>query len=310
MTKYDLHPQLSRLSKMHSPTGTGILPVANALLSLPVWKHVKGVSSKARSIPGYRGEKIRLRLFSPKGVSGEMPCLVYFHGGGFAIKAAPYHYELAQLYAREARCRVAFVDYRLALRHPFPTPAEDCFAAYRYVLDNAARLGIRRDRIAVGGDSAGGALAAACCLMARDRGVPIPCFQLLVYPVTDRRMETRSMAAFPDTPMWNGEKNKAMWQLYLPEDADAPLEYASPMEAPSLISMPNAYVETAEFDCLRDEGAAYAVALRKAGAAVEVNMTKGTVHGYDILMKKEIVQTAIDRRCIALSRALHEPGNE
>lgn len=306
MSNYPLHPELKKLSKLSAPNSVAMLPVINGFLSLPLWKRVKGVKSKAGRCKSYDGYGVPFRVFTPKDAGGPLPCLVYFHGGGFAIKASPHHYHLAQLYAKMGRCKVVFVDYRLARKHPFPTPAEDCFAAYRYVLDHADEFGIRRDKIAVGGDSAGGALAAACCLMARDRGVTMPCFQLLIYPVTDRRMQTNSMAAFPDTPMWNAEKNKSMWELYLREEADDQLPYASPMEAASFACLPRAYVETAEFDCLRDEGAAYAVALRKAGVPVEIFMTKGTVHGYDFLTKTEPVKIALDRRYIALQRAFSD----
>lgn len=300
MTNYPLHPDLAGLAKLNPPMNSALLAVSNAFLRLPLCRRYRGIRLKRRRISGYSNRRMGLHIYAPKDLTATAPCLVYFHGGGFAMRAAPQHYKLAQVYAEEARCRVVLVDYSLA---PFPAPAEDCFAAYKWVINRAAKLHIDPTRIAVGGDSAGGALAAAVCLMARDRCCSVPCFQLLVYPVTDRTMTTPSMQAFRDTPMWNTEKSKIMWQRYLSRPFQIPVEYAAPMEAESLAGLPNAYVETAEFDCLRDEGAAYAVRLQQAGSAVELNMTKGTVHGFELKWKAQPTQNAIDRRVEALQKA-------
>lgn len=299
MSKYPLHPDLARIGKLNPPMNRIVLVLGNACLRLPLCRKYRGIRLKKRSISGY-GRRIGLHIYAPKDLKGTAPCLVYFHGGGFAMRAAPQHYKLAQVYAEEARCRVVLVDYSLA---PFPAPAEDCFAAYKWVMQNAHKLHIDPARIAVGGDSAGGALAAAVCLMARDRKCPAPCFQMLVYPVTDRAMSTRSMADFRDTPMWNTCKNEIMWQRYLRRPFETPIEYASPMDANSLEELPDAYVETAEYDCLRDEGAAYAVRLQQSGSRVELNMTKGTVHGFELKWKAGPTQSAIDRRVEALRNA-------
>lgn len=299
MADYPLHPDLSGLSKLNPPMNTALLAISNAFLRFPLCRRYRGIRLKKQRIPAYSG-RIGLHIYAPKELKDTAPCLVYFHGGGFAMRAAPQHYKLAQVYAEEARCRVVLVDYRLS---PFPAPAEDCFAAYKWVVANCTKLKVDHARIAVGGDSAGGALAAAVCLMARDQNFPQPCFQLLVYPVTDQTMSTPSMAAFPDTPMWNARKNGIMWQRYLSSPFDAPVEYASPMDAESLEGLADAYVETAEFDCLRDEGAAYAVRLQKSGSCVELNMTKGTVHGFELKWNAQPTQQAIDRRVEALKAA-------
>ena len=296
MKPYPIHPRYSALEKLDAPMHSALLPLCNAFLRLPISRRYRGIRRTKK-----RADGVPVSIYSPKDLKGDAPCLVYFHGGGFALRAAPQHYKLAQVYCEEARCRVVLVDYSV---RPFPAPVLDCFAAYRWVVKNAHRLAIDPKRIAVGGDSAGGALAAACCLMARDKRIPLPCFQLLVYPVTDRRMQTPSMAAFPDTPMWNAKKNAVMWRRYLSRPHDLPMEYASPMEAESFSGLPDAYVEVAEFDCLRDEGVAYAMALQKGGAKVEMNMTAGTVHGFELAWKAEPTQMAIDRRVHALRKAL------
>jgi acetyl esterase/lipase len=224
------------------------------------------------------------------------PCLVYYHGGGFFFGGAGYHYKLAKRYALEADCKVVFAQYRLAPKHPHPTPAEDCYAVLRWTYENAEGLGVDRGRIAVGGDSAGGALAAAVCHMARDRHTDMPCFQLLVYPVTDRRMQTESCRVFTDTPMWHSRLSAKMWQGYVQEEDPPNLAYASPMEAARFDGLPPAYVETAEFDSLRDEGEAYAEALRGAGVSVVLNATKGTMHGFDIVENAPTAQAAAEAR--------------
>lgn len=266
---------------------------------------LKGMSMVTRRIVGYDGNLISVRVFSPSSKEAQMPCLVYFHGGGFLIPAAPYHWKLANLYALKTPCKVVFVDYRLAPQHPFPTGLMDCYSALQWVDKNAVLLGIDRNRIAIGGDSAGGNLAATVALMARDQGGVSPCFQMLIYPVTDRRMQTASMQEFSNTPMWNSTLNRKMWELYLPI-APKPPEYASPMEAPSLEGLPPAYLETAEIDCLRDEGIAYAEALQQAGVPVTLHQTKGTLHGFDMILHSPIVKVCIEERVKALRNAFSQ----
>lgn len=248
------------------------------------------------TIPGYGGDEIEILLFSPGSLDSDAPCLVYFHGGGFLFPAAGPQYDVAVRYAKETPCKLVFVQYRLTPKHRFPIPVEDCYCGWKWTYDNAGQLGIDRKKIAVGGDSAGGCLAAAVSLMARDRSGIKPRFQLLVYPVTDRRMETASQKNYTDTPMWNSRLSEKMWQAYLPEKDFAEIAYASPMEAASFADLPDAYVETAEFDCLHDEGIGFAKALEKAGVPVTVNQTEGTVHGYDVITKAPTTQKSIAAR--------------
>lgn len=256
-------------------------------------------------VESYDGEKVRLFIFTPKKLEGELPCLVYYHGGGFMFGAAGYHYKIAKKYATEVGCKVIFPEYRLAPKHRHPTPAEDCYAALCYAFDNADRLDIDPTSVAVGGDSAGGALAAAVCQMARDRGTASPCAQMLIYPVTDSRMDTASNRDFTDTPMWNSTLSKMMWQGYLPSGIVPDKSYASPAEAESFSGLPEAYVETAEFDCLRDEGIAYAHSLLESGVTVTLNETKGTMHGFDIVTTAPATVEAVSRRIEFLKKALH-----
>lgn len=267
------------------------------MMRAPRWIKRKGeIEVISNRIKSYDGAEIEVLLFEPRGIVENSPCLVYYHGGGFFFGAAWYHYKIAKRYALEVGCKLAFVQYRLAPKNPHPTPSEDCYAALKWTFENSSSLGIDKNRIAVGGDSAGGALAAAVCQMARDRGTDMPCFQLLVYPVTDRRMDTESNRKFIDTPMWNSTLSAMMWQGYVQDENLSNIAYASPMEANSFAGLPDAYVETAEFDCLRDEGIAYADALKAAGVDVVLNETKGTMHGFDAATGATVSKNAVARR--------------
>ena len=254
------------------------------------------LSVTKKRIESYDGREIELLILSPQEAATDLPCLVYYHGGGFIFSASFHHYDIARIYAKEAQCKLIFVQYRLAPKYPHPTPSEDCYAALRWTFENAEALGVDAKKIAVGGDSAGGALAAAVCQMARDRGTALPLFQLLIYPVTDRRMQTESNRIFTDTPMWSSKYSKKMWRAYTPDDSAADLAYASPMEATSFAGLPTAYVETTEIDCLRDEGIAYADALCAADVAVTRHSTAGTIHGFDIVKKSAVTKGAIEKR--------------
>lgn len=204
------------------------------------------------------GVPLQLTIYQSQSVGQTAPCLVYFHGGGFYVRDAGYIHRYAAQYTQGAQCKVVFVHYRTADEAPFPVPFQDCYAALRWVWGHSEELGINRERIAVGGDSAGGALAAACAPRARDEGEIRLCFQLLVYPVTDSRMETDTMKKFTDSPMWNANLNRRMWELYLRSGDHGTPQYAAPMLAGNFAGLPPAYVEVEEFDCLHDEGIAYA----------------------------------------------------
>lgn len=257
----------------------------------------KETEVERRLVKSYDGAEIEVLVMGERARKLDtLPALVYFHGGGFFFGAAASHYNAAKAYALGAGLRVVFVQYRLSPKHKFPIPPEDCYAAYLWTLENAALLGIDGERVAVGGDSAGGALAAAVTLMARDRGVRTPYFQLLIYPVTDRSMNTESNRKYTDTPMWNSTLSKGMWQGYAPIVDEESLGYASPLEASDHSSLPDAYVELAEFDCLHDEGLIYAKKLRTAGSEVVVNEIKGTMHGFDVVEKAPTSKAAIRSR--------------
>ena len=304
MGKYNFHHDFKSVEKVEVPLSPFLLPMMNWFLSrmIKAVKPPRDLKRTIRKIPGYQNGMIDLTIFEPRESHKELPCLIYFHGGAFVLQASTYHIHLLSEIALQVPCKVIFVDYRLAPKFAFPTGLEDCFAAYRWVCENSKSLGIDKDRIAVGGDSAGGALAAAVTLMARDRKTTRICFQMLVYPVTDARQITESMRNFVDTPLWNSKQNRKMWRLYLKDGVDIKREYFSPVEASSFANLPDAYIEVAEFDCLRDEGINYAECLQKDGVSVELNKTIGTIHGFEIVEGSELVRQSAQRRIAALKK--------
>ncbi len=210
---------------------------------------------------------------------GDLPCLVYFHGGGWTFCSIETHDATCRKLANGAGCVVVSVEYRLAPEHPFPAAAEDAFAATRWVAGHADALGIDPQRVAVGGDSAGGNLAAVVALMARDRGELKLCHQLLVYPITDHDFETVSYRENAAGPLLTRSMMQSFWDFYVP-DGNRSNPYVSPLRAQSLAELPPATVITAEYDPLRDEGEAYALRLREAGVAVNASRYDGMIHGF------------------------------
>jgi acetyl esterase/lipase len=185
-----------------------------------------------------------------------------------------------QSVAAEVDTLVVSVGYRLAPEDPFPAGLHDCYAALIWLAENAAKLGVDPDRIAIAGQSAGGGLAAGLALFARDQGGPKICYQLLEIPEIDDRLDTPSMLAFQDTPFWNRPNAVWSWKHYLgPDHSGETSIYAAPSRATALEGLPPAYVSTMEFDPLRDEGIRYAMAMLEAGVSVELHSYAGTFHG-------------------------------
>ena len=231
-----------------------------------------------RSIPGPAGD-LPVRVYRPA-ASGPLPALVFYHGGGWVVGDLEYQDIACRYLANHAPCVVVSVDYRLAPEHKFPAAPEDCYAAARWVAEHGASIGADPSRIAVGGDSAGGNLAAAVALMARDRGGPRLVHQLLVYPVTDHNLETGSYLANAEGYMLTRESMRWFWDHYIRTAADGSDPIASPLRASDLRSLPAATIFTAEFDPLRDEGEAYAARLGQAGVSVSHTRFDGMIHGF------------------------------
>ena len=249
------------------------------------------------------GGEIIVRAYSPGG-PGPHPALVYYHGGGWVIGDLYTHDGLWRSITNAARCAVLSVDYRLAPESKYPVAVEDSYAALLWIVANAERLGIDRRRIAVGGDSAGGNLATVMALVARDRKGPRLALQVLIYPVTDHDLDTRSYLENATGYVLTRDGMRWFWNHYLAREAQGREPYASPLRAPSLAGLPPALVITAEYDPLCDEGEAYAARLRDAGVPVTLTRYPGMFHGFvrmtNILDK---ARTALDEIASSVQKA-------
>lgn len=225
---------------------------------------------------------IPLRLVRPAGVplDAVLPLLVYFHGGGWVIGDLDTHDVLCRSLAAAAGCAVLAVDYRMGPEHPFPAAVDDCVAALRFAQTEAATLGIDPARIAVGGDSAGGNLAAAVCLVQRDAGALAPVFQLLIYPATDMRAGSPSHTANGQGYLLTVDSMAYYRRHYITDPAQWTDPRASPLLAATHARLPPALVLTAGFDPLRDEGRQYADALSAAGNSVQYVCFERQIHGF------------------------------
>jgi acetyl esterase len=264
-------------------------------------------SVEDRAIPGPGGE-IPVRIYRPEG-NGPLPALVYFHGGGWVIGNIETHDGSCRALTNGAQCVVISVDYRLAPESKFPAAADDSYAATKWVAEHAAELNIDPARIAVGGDSAGGNLAAVVALMAKEQGGPALAYQVLVYPVTDYNLETASYRENAEGYLLSKNSMIWFWDHYLATPADGKNPHASPMQAADLAGLPPALVITAEFDPLRDEGAAYAERLKQAGVPVVYTLYPGMIHGFfGMSAVLDKAKQAVGEVCGALRSAFAVPS--
>jgi acetyl esterase len=240
------------------------------------WSHVG--KRQEGTVPG-PGGPIPIRVYTPS-QGGTMPGLIYFHGGGFVLGDLDSCDQTCKALSDGAGCVVVSVDYRLAPENKFPAGPEDCLAATEWVAVNARQLQIDPRRIGVGGESAGGTLAAVVALAARDRGGPRLAFQLLIYPCTDATMRAPSHQENGEGYMLTRDRMAWFWEQYLDTDDDRTNPFISPLHAKNLQRLPPAVVLTAEFDPLRDEGEAYANRLDNAGVSVICQRYPGMIHGF------------------------------
>lgn len=272
-----------------------------------------GVDLRVVAAPGVDGDPdVTFRFFTPENAGGPLPCLLWIHGGGFAAGSAESSDPFCLDVVRELGCSVASVEYRLAPETPFPGPLNDCVAALTYVHTHADELGIDPGCIAVGGQSAGGCLAAGTVLKARDEAKIPVAFQFLDIPALDDRLITTSMTNFVDTPMWHRPNAILSWQCFLGRDYEGPGDanvsiYAAPARAGDLSGLPPTYVCTMELDPLRDEGIDYALRLLRAGVSVELHSFPGTFHGSAMITTAETSKRGRSEALAALRRGLRPP---
>ena len=236
-------------------------------------------SVEDRTFSGPAGD-VPVRIYRPTDDAGPQPVLVWFHGGGWVLGSIEGSDLTCRNLAAQSGVVIVSVGYRLAPEHPYPSGLDDCYAALVWVTATAGDLGVDPDRVAVGGDSAGGNLAAVVALAARDRGGPAVRFQLLVYPVTDALMSHPSVRDNGQGYMLTDDSMKWFIELYLGERGDPKDPLVSPVYADDLSGVPPALVITAEYDPLRDEGEAYGTRLQQDRVAAKVSRYDGMIHGF------------------------------
>jgi len=268
------------------------------------------VAIEERTIPGPTGAPdIRVKIHRPVDQADTLPCFYHIHGGGMIIGGIDGEAASMAAFVEQVGCVAVSVDYRLAPEHPHPAPVEDCYAGLTWTAEHAAELRIDPDRIAVGGESAGGGLAAATVLLARDRGGPKVAFQYLIYPMLDDRNVTPSSREFAgDWPGWPREMNLLGWQALLGDRAGGEdvSPYAAPARATDLSNLPPAYIDCGNLEVFRDEDIEYAQRLLQAGVPVEFHCWPGVFHGWELAAPTaDVTQRAFAARYGAMKRALH-----
>ncbi|MEV4017140.1 alpha/beta hydrolase [Nonomuraea angiospora] len=260
-----------------------------------------------RHVPGPDGAPdVRVRIYRPAGGGEGRPGLYWIHGGGMIIGTPEIDEAMMIGYVEELGCVAVSVDYRLAPENPHPAPVEDCYAGLVWTAKAAGELGIDPARIVVGGASAGGGLAAATVLLARDRGGPDVAFQLLVCPMLDDRNITPSSHEFSEAVVWDRSANLFGWTALLGDriGTDDVPPYAAPARATDLAGLPPAFIDVGELEVFRDEDVDYALRLSQAGVSTELHLYPGAFHGFDgMVPDAELSKRARAARLAALKRA-------
>jgi acetyl esterase/lipase len=243
-------------------------------------------------VPGPQGAPaVGVRIYRPASVTGAVPVLIWMHGGGMIVGNHLSEEDSNVAFARDLGIAVVSVDYRLAPQSPAPAAVEDCYEVMEWLVANATELAIDPERIALGGASAGGGLAAATALLAHDRGQILPAFQLLVYPMLDDRTVLRRDVDTTHARFWRPRSNRYAWSAYLGEEAggDNVSDYAAPARRTDLSGLPPAWIGVGTLDLFHSEDVDYAHRLRRAGVPVDLVVVEGAFHGFDVLFKKKAV---------------------
>ena len=292
-----LEEMLKQMAEAGAPPMTE-MPPADARV---MYRAMNEANTRApmHEVTDLTANNVPVRIYRPS-PDDNLPCLVYFHGGGWVIGDLETHDNICRNLAGEANCVVVATDYRLAPEHPFPAPLDDCYTVTEWVASNAGQLGIDASRIALGGDSAGGNLTACVSLKARREGGPSIVHQLMVYPVTDAALDTASYETNGEGYMLTKDSMIWFFDHYLGDSADRQHPYISPLREDDLAGLPPATIITAEFDPLRDEGEAYGEKLRAAGVDTLVKRFDGMIHGFFAMT--DLLSPAKEATSLAASR--------
>lgn len=307
-----LHPQIADFVARMPPVAPDIfddIEAARARSTRPTAPPDPRLETIDRTIPGPDGDDLPIRIHRPAGVDADTGIALWFHGGGFALGDIDSSDHDCRRLAIEQRVTVLSVAYRLTPEHPFPAGFNDCYRALDWVIENATDLRIDPSRIAVGGHSAGGALAAGVALRARDeRLTPAIRYLFLGYPALDHRVRSRSIAQFPAEWLW-GDSPSTLWTVYLGDVGGEVPAYASPALAGDLGELPSTYLMVGEQDSFRDEALEFADRLLGAGVEVSLDLVPGMPHMFDIFAPDlPVVRRAVDAWMAAVGEHIGDPA--
>jgi len=270
---------------------------------------IEGVTMEIKKIPGpQNAPDVGVRIYRPKGLSGALPALLWMHGGGYIFGSAAQDDLLAKHFAKSLECVVVSVDYRLAPETSFPGPLEDCYASLKWLYDNYSTIGVDQSRIAIGGASAGGGLAAGLALLIRDRAEICVIFQLLIFPMIDDKNVSLPSESNRDTFIWSRGNNLVGWRSYLGREpgGDDVSPYAAAIRAKDLSGLPHTYLMVGGVDLFLTESIVYGQRLMSAEVPVELHVYPGAYHGfYSTAPTAEISRRFVAERDSILKRALH-----
>jgi len=267
------------------------------------------VAMETRAVPGPEGApEVSVRIYTPREGEFLRPCILHIHGGGFVTGSAAMMDPIHRALALEVNCVIVSVDYRLAPESPFPGGIEDCYAALAWLFKEAPRLGVVSNRIGVMGESAGGGLAAALALLARDRGEYRLAFQHLIYPMLDdRTCVSTDPHPYAGEFIWTPHSNSFAWSALLnaPPGSPGMSMYAAPARAENLSGLPKTFISTGALDLFLEEDMEYARRLTRHGVPVEMHVYPGAYHAFELAVDARVAADAWRDSCNALRRALH-----
>lgn len=298
------HPELRSIARW-LPRGAGRPWLVKLMRRIPVPSAKLPEGITVRELAVAPSSAVRVRVIGPS-AGAPRPVMLWIHGGGYVMGTAKQDDGLCGRFAKRLGATVVSVDYRLAPESPFPVPLEDCFAAYEFVHREAALLGVDPARLVIGGQSAGGGLAAALALLVHDRERPAPKLQLLVYPMLDDRTVTREVDGRHHR-LWDAKSNRYGWASYLGRaDASTGIsDHAAPARRSDFRGLPPAWIGVGTCDLFHDEDLAYAAQLRAAGVPTTVEVVEGAFHGFDaVLAKAKVSERFFDAQVAAIEAAL------
>ena len=287
MAKFDIDPELRGICVPAAPMNKAAIKAAEVFMRVAP----KGYDKKKIRVDYFDVGNIKCHMLTPLELVDEVSPVVFdIHGGGFVFPASMGYYYHEQLYACQGKCRLIGAEYSRAPKHPYPTAINECVEVFLYMLEHQNELKIDASRLVIAGDSAGASLAMDCYFALRKKGIVAQSL-MLIYPVVDHRMTTKSMQEMVDAPVWNSGNTKAMWDLYLQGQ-----EYRCPLERIEEFACENVYIENCQFDPLRDEAEDLYKALQGRIPNLIFNPTSRTFHGYDAASKAKVTLEAEAKR--------------